>query len=96
MLMLGWIVLVAGVASVEFAPVPRPVPHMAVLGAGAIVALVIMLVLPEPRPVKQERQTRVTFWDQHVNLLDAASRLPAVEHATPQADDAYRSHAIAA
>ena len=97
MLMLGWIVLMAGAAAVELAPIPQPVPQVAALGAGAMVALLIMLLLPEPRPVVRPRQTRVTFWDQHVDLIAAAQRRPVVEpQPQPQLDDACRSHPIAA
>ena len=57
----------------------------------------IMLLLPEPRPIVKQRQTRVTFWDQHVDLIAAAQRRPAPEaRPEPQPDDAYRSHLVAA
>ena len=97
MLLFGWIVLMAGAAAVELVPLPREIPQVAALAAGATVALVVMLLLPEPRPVVKERQTRVTFWDQRVDLIAAAQRRPSVEpRALARPDDAYRSHPIAA
>jgi hypothetical protein len=96
MLFLGWIVLLAGAAAVAVAPVPRPFPQIAALGAGAIGALLITVLLPEPRPVVKKRQTRVTFWDQHVDLIAAANARPVTARPKPQPDDAYRSHPIAA
>ncbi len=92
MLTLGWLVLLGGSLAVEVAPMPAELPAGVAVGGAAIAALLIMLLLPEPRPVSKTRHTTVTFADQRINLASGVRVAATANSHSPKPDDAYRSH----